>query len=333
MSTVDAEVEIAGHPVAADVALTSAREAQVGDMTVRRLLPLRLRRSVGAWCFVDHYGPMSVDGVAGMRVPPHPHIGLQTVTWLLSGQRAAPGQPGQRADDPAGPAQPDDRRARASRMRRSRRPSTTLSCTGSSSGWRCRTRSGRWSRRSSITRELPGIGVGGFEVTVFLGSLAGAASPATVFSEIVGARARARGDAAGEARPDGSRSRRRTSTCCSCSAGSAEVEGTVLRTGQLLYLGTGREQVAVTAAAGSTMLPARRGAAGRAAADVVELRGPDARKRSRQRLTEWAGGQVRHGERVRRASRWRPRRWTPRGCGCGGSHAAPGPRAAVTFAT
>ena len=64
--------------------MVDARKAAVGDGTeVRRLLPLRRRRSVGAWCFVDHYGPMSVDGVAGMRVPPHPHIGLQTVTWLL----------------------------------------------------------------------------------------------------------------------------------------------------------------------------------------------------------------------------------------------------------
>src|ERR1022692_3143334 len=85
MSTADAEVEIAGSPGLANDGLTSAREARVGDMTVRRLLPLRQRRSVGAWWFADHYGPMSVDGVAGMRVPPHPHIGLQTVTWLLSG--------------------------------------------------------------------------------------------------------------------------------------------------------------------------------------------------------------------------------------------------------
>jgi Pirin len=71
--------------MAASPELTGAREAKVGDITVRRLLPLRSRRTVGAWCFVDHYGPMSVDGVAGMRVPPHPHIGLQTVTWLLDG--------------------------------------------------------------------------------------------------------------------------------------------------------------------------------------------------------------------------------------------------------
>src|SRR6202050_1701577 len=86
VSTVDAELEITEAPVqSSDLEVTGAREARVGEMTVRRLLPLRLRRTVGAWCFVDHYGPMSVDGVAGMRVPPHPHIGLQTVTWLLSG--------------------------------------------------------------------------------------------------------------------------------------------------------------------------------------------------------------------------------------------------------
>jgi quercetin 2,3-dioxygenase len=84
VSTVDADLEVDASPVQAPgFELTQAREAQVGDVAVRRLL--RLRRSVGAWCFVDHYGPMSVDGVTGMRVPPHPHIGLQTVTWLMSG--------------------------------------------------------------------------------------------------------------------------------------------------------------------------------------------------------------------------------------------------------
>jgi redox-sensitive bicupin YhaK (pirin superfamily) len=82
MSTVDADVTVPG---AAEAELTLARVARVGDLEVRRLMPLRRRRSVGAWCFVDHYGPMSVDGVAGMQVPPHPHIGLQTVTWLLAG--------------------------------------------------------------------------------------------------------------------------------------------------------------------------------------------------------------------------------------------------------
>ena len=52
---------------------------------VTRLLPQRQRRTVGAWCFVDHYGPDDVSGGDGMQVAPHPHTGLQTVSWLLDG--------------------------------------------------------------------------------------------------------------------------------------------------------------------------------------------------------------------------------------------------------
>ena len=70
MGTVDADVTVPDGPArAGEPELTEARVARVGDLEVRRLMPLRRRRSVGAWCFVDHYGPMSVDGVAGMRVP------------------------------------------------------------------------------------------------------------------------------------------------------------------------------------------------------------------------------------------------------------------------
>ena len=64
-----------------------AHEATVGGgMQVRRALPHRLRRRVGAWCFLDHYGPVTLAAQdAGMRVGPHPHIGLQTVSWLYEG--------------------------------------------------------------------------------------------------------------------------------------------------------------------------------------------------------------------------------------------------------
>ena len=41
---------------------------------------------VGAWCFADHYGPDEVDDTGGMVVPPHPHTGLQTVSWLFAGE-------------------------------------------------------------------------------------------------------------------------------------------------------------------------------------------------------------------------------------------------------
>jgi redox-sensitive bicupin YhaK (pirin superfamily) len=40
---------------------------------------------IGAWCFLDHYGPDDIKTTGGMWVPPHPHTGLQTVTWLFEG--------------------------------------------------------------------------------------------------------------------------------------------------------------------------------------------------------------------------------------------------------
>ena len=55
----------------------------VGALSVRRTLPSRERSFVGAWCFADHYGP---ETGAGMDVAPHPHAGLQTVSWLFSGE-------------------------------------------------------------------------------------------------------------------------------------------------------------------------------------------------------------------------------------------------------
>ncbi|CAM5654544.1 hypothetical protein SCANM63S_08170 [Streptomyces canarius] len=55
-------------------------------MTVRRTLPQRARTLIGAWCFADHYGPDDVAETGGMDVAPHPHTGLQTVSWLFSGE-------------------------------------------------------------------------------------------------------------------------------------------------------------------------------------------------------------------------------------------------------
>jgi quercetin 2,3-dioxygenase len=55
-------------------------------MQIRRALPTRERRLIGAWCFLDHIGPTDIGGTRGLRVGPHPHIGLQTVTWLTEGE-------------------------------------------------------------------------------------------------------------------------------------------------------------------------------------------------------------------------------------------------------
>lgn len=71
------------------VLVLAARDVPLGGpraMTVRRTLPHRDRSFVGAWCFVDHYGPDDVAATGGMDVPPHPHSGLQTVSWLFEGE-------------------------------------------------------------------------------------------------------------------------------------------------------------------------------------------------------------------------------------------------------
>jgi redox-sensitive bicupin YhaK (pirin superfamily) len=41
---------------------------------------------VGPWCFLDHFGPLRFDAGKPMDVAPHPHIGLQTVTWVIEGE-------------------------------------------------------------------------------------------------------------------------------------------------------------------------------------------------------------------------------------------------------
>ena len=69
--------------------LLEPREVPLGGpraLTVRRTLPQRGRSLIGPWCFIDHYGPDPVTGPGAMTVPPHPHTGLQTVSWLFRGE-------------------------------------------------------------------------------------------------------------------------------------------------------------------------------------------------------------------------------------------------------
>jgi redox-sensitive bicupin YhaK (pirin superfamily) len=72
-----------------DIQLLSPREVPLGGpraRPVRRTLPQRGRSLIGPWCFLDHYGPDDVEDGHGMNVPPHPHTGLQTVSWLFAGE-------------------------------------------------------------------------------------------------------------------------------------------------------------------------------------------------------------------------------------------------------
>ncbi len=51
---------------------------------IHRTLPHRSIRTIGAWCFIDHFGPTVQDDA--MSVAAHPHVGLQTVSWIFDGR-------------------------------------------------------------------------------------------------------------------------------------------------------------------------------------------------------------------------------------------------------
>ncbi len=84
LETAPAEVACSASRVAG-IEVLHPREVPLGGpraIRVQRTLPQRQRSLIGAWCFIDHYGPVA----ARMDVPPHPHTGLQTVSWLFSGE-------------------------------------------------------------------------------------------------------------------------------------------------------------------------------------------------------------------------------------------------------
>src|SRR6267378_5028336 len=62
------------------------RDIALGALTVTRVLPVKGKRLVGPWCFLDRFGPLTFADPSPMDVGAHPHMGLQTVTWLLDGE-------------------------------------------------------------------------------------------------------------------------------------------------------------------------------------------------------------------------------------------------------
>jgi quercetin 2,3-dioxygenase len=258
MSATEADVEVPQQPelehrIGHGLELTDAREAQVGDLTVRRLLPLRQRRSVGAWCFVDRYGPMSVDGVTGMQVPPHPHIGLQTVTWLFRGNvlhRDSLGseqmiRPGQLNLMTAGRG---IAHAEESPVEHDPELHGVQLWVALPDAYR------QVAPAFEHHAALPDAAAAGFSITVFLGTLpaaspSAATSPATAYSKIVGAELTATRPASGKLLLSLD-----FEHVIFVVTGEAEVAGNHLRPAQLLYLPTRRDRVTVAAPAGTRLL-------------------------------------------------------------------------------
>lgn len=227
-----------------DVEVITSRAVPLGGpraMTVRRTLPQRARSLIGAWCFVDHYGPDDVGHTGGMDVPPHPHTGLQTVTWPLAGQvrhRDSVGsdvivRPGELNIMTAGygvahsefavlPAAVDDGGAELP-VQRGLQLWVALPDAE-------RNRPPAFEQH----RDLPTVHGPGFTATVMVGTFAGGSSPATMYTPIVGVEVRCDGAAALPLNPE-------FEHAVLVLDGGLTVDGQDIGSGPLGYLGEGRE--------------------------------------------------------------------------------------------
>ncbi len=155
-------------------------------MMVRRTLPHRELRTVGAWCFLDDYGPHDLTGTPGMQVPPHPHTGLQTVTWLLDGEVRHRDSLGSDAL-----VRPGELNLMTAGRGISHAETSPEAATGALRGLQLwvalPTRHRDVAPAFAHHADLPVLDLDGARVTVLLGELAGQASPAQTFSPIVGA--------------------------------------------------------------------------------------------------------------------------------------------------
>jgi redox-sensitive bicupin YhaK (pirin superfamily) len=225
------------------VEITPSRAAEVGGLPVRRALPRRERRTVGAWCFVDHFGPVGQELAAAMQVGPHPHIGLQTVTWLLEGEVLHTDSVG--SEQLIRPGQLNLMTAgHGVAHAESARPGA--GCHGIQ----------LWVAQPEATRHgepafehhaaLPLVELGDAVATVLVGEIAGARSPARTDSPLVGA------DLALDAGPSTVPLDATWEHALVVAQGAVDVDGTTVVPGSLAYLGTGRDELAVRAAAPGT---------------------------------------------------------------------------------
>jgi redox-sensitive bicupin YhaK (pirin superfamily) len=229
--------------------LFAGREVSLGGSTaVRRLLPNLGRRLVGPWCFVDHYGPDDITELAGMRVPPHPHIGLQTVSWLLDGQvhhRDSLGnsqliQPGELGLMTAGRGIAHAENSPVAHPALLHGVQLWVALPNDT-----RDTAPTWQHHA----DLPTWSASGASATVIMGELDGARSPGLGHSPILGVDVGL--ESGGQVRlplePD-------FEYAVLTMAGQLEVENLVVMPGSMLYLGCGRRELRLASEPGARVL-------------------------------------------------------------------------------
>ncbi|GAA0381835.1 pirin family protein [Microbispora corallina] len=253
MSDLDIRPQVTSCGGRAGVAATPVRELLPGrevplgnDTVVRRLLPTLGRRMVGAWCFLDHYGPDNIAEQPGMQVPPHPHMGLQTVSWLLDGEvlhrdslgSAQTLRPGRLGLMTAGRAIAHSEESPAEHAPILHGAQLWVALPDAARGV-----APRWEYHDA----LPVLEDGGLRATVIMGEMAGAASPGTAYTPLVGADLALSGDARLPLEPD-------FEYAVLTASGVAFVDGVEVPPGSLIYLGCGRSELALRAAVPSRLL-------------------------------------------------------------------------------
>ena len=229
--------------------LLSPRRVKLGESTeVRRLLPNLGRRMVGAWCFVDHYGPDDIADEPGMQVPPHPHMGLQTVSWLHEGEVLHRDSTGSlQTIRPRELGLMTSGRAISHSEESPRSHSRLLH---GAQLWVALPDSHRHTEpHFEHHGELPVVTAPGLRATLLLGTLDGTASPGTTYTPIVGADlALASGaDVRLPLDPD-------FEYAVLAMSGEARVDGVPVLPGSMLYLGCGRTELPLHAASDAGLM-------------------------------------------------------------------------------
>jgi redox-sensitive bicupin YhaK (pirin superfamily) len=222
--------------------LLPGKEVMLGESTrVRRLLPTLGRRLVGAWAFVDHYGPDDVTSSPGMQVAPHPHTGLQTVSWLLEGEVHHRDSLG--SDVQFGPGQLALMTAGHGIAHSEQSPAVHHRFLHGAQLWVVLPDSSR-----DVTpafehhATLPGFDSDGVRATVLMGSFGGAASPGTAYSALVGVDLELAAGADVEVPLEPG-----FEHAVLAASGSASVEDAPLAHGTMAYLGTQRRTLRLRA--------------------------------------------------------------------------------------
>jgi redox-sensitive bicupin YhaK (pirin superfamily) len=233
----------------ATVEILSARDVPLGGpraMTVRRTLPQRSRSLIGAWCFADHYGPDDIAATGGMDVAPHPHTGLQTVSWLFSGEIEHRDSLGTHALVRPGELNLMTGGHGISHSEVSTERTTVLHGVQL---WVALPEQHRDTARDFHHYVPAPVALGGGEARVFLGSLAGDTSPVPTFTPLLGAELRIEPGATVTLAIDP-----RFEHGLLVDSGDVDMSGTRLRPAELGYLRPGGDTLTLTNRSGS---PAR----------------------------------------------------------------------------